>query len=174
MIRRILVFFLISLASVIAPTESLAETFNATAVVLTPITITKTQDLVFGGFTAGASGGTVTKDADNTAARSQTGADVILVNSGSAATPQAAAFTLSGTNGYKFDITLANGTVDKGGDSMSISFLFSDDGSTTNDTRQDRNLNTALTLYVGGTLNVGSDQPTGVYTKSFNITVAYD
>lgn len=171
MIRKNLVLLLVVLAFLLPNCLCYGATFDATAVVLAPITITTNSNLVFGGFLPG-TGGTVTITAANPTVRGFTGA-VTLVNSGSAPAPQAAAFTLGGTDGYNYTITLADGNITGPGAPMGIVFSFSNDGSG-NVNRAARNLITGSPLYVGGELTVASGQTAGSYTGNFTITVAYD
>lgn len=129
-------------------------------------TLGNTAALSFGSFTAGA-GGTITV---NTAgARVKTGS-VILVSQGGSAS--AAQFTITGTASAAFSITLpTDGTVflsDGGSGSMALnSFTSNPSGSgvlSGGGTQQ---------ISVGATLTVGSQQTSGSYSGSFNVTVNY-
>lgn len=128
-------------------------------------TLTRTQDMAFGAFAAGA-GGTVTISPQS--ARTATG-DVTLLSSSQG---NSAAFDVSGSAGATYQITLpADGTVSltgSNGGSMAVSsFTSSPSG------QGQLSLLGAGTLYVGATIGVGSNQTPGAYSGSFNVTVTF-
>ncbi len=137
---------------------------NAGATIITAIGISKTADLDFGDVVAGATLGTVVMTPAG--ARSATGGTT-LGNVGSAS---AAGFNVTGDPNATYAITLPSSCV--------ISYL-------TNDMTVDTFTSTpsgtgtlsgggSQTLAVGATLHVAATQATGVYTGSFDVTVAYN
>ncbi|HOF76247.1 MAG TPA: DUF4402 domain-containing protein [Bacteroidales bacterium] len=138
---------------------------NAGANILKPIAITNTQDLDFGDIISQTTGFTVIVTTAGT--RSASNATAILTAVGKQAT-----FSVTGQESQSFKVTLpADGVVsiESGENSMNI-------------TDFDHNLgeNPALdgtgkaTLNVGAVLNVGATQAAGVYTGTFDVTVAYE
>lgn len=130
--------------------------------------VTKNADISFGTFIAG-NGGTVTIEASSAGIRSRTGSVVLPISS---QFPQgnAASFTVSATDGYNYTIELPatnSVTLSSGANSMTIaSFSSSPNGTLTTS-------GGVATLYVGGTLTVGNNQPTGVYGGSFSVIIVY-
>lgn len=129
-------------------------------------TLTNPQSLAFGSFAPGASSGTVTV---NAAGARSSGGGVFLVPAGAGS---AASYTVGGTGSATYAITLpANGVVvlTSGPNSMGVNSFVSNPvaagliggGGT-------------QTLSVGATLSVGSNQATGSYSGSFNVTVEYN
>lgn len=130
-------------------------------------TLNNTGPLSFAAFTAGLGGGTVTVSA--LGGRLKSGS-VILVNQGG--TASAAQFTISGTPGAAFAITLpADGTVllgDGSGATLALNgFTSSPAGSGLLPGGGSQ------TISVGATLSVGGQQTPGNYSGSFNVTVNY-
>lgn len=124
------------------------------------------QPLAFGSFAPGASSGTVTVSA---AGARNSGGAVFLVPSGSGSV---ASYTVSGTSSATYAITLpSNGVVvlTSGPNSMAVNNFTSSPvgagliggGGT-------------QTLTIGATLSVGSNQATGGYSGSFNVTAEYN
>ncbi len=149
--------------------QALAETATANvgASVLTPIAITKVDDLAFGNFMS-TTGGTIVLTPSATPTRTPT-AGVTLDN---AVTPTAAKFTVAGTAGATFSITLPT------------TVSLSDGGTNTMDVgtfTSDLDLAAAtipvagtIDMYVGGTLTVGAAQANGAYTGTFDVSVNYN
>lgn len=130
--------------------------------------ITKDADISFGTFIAGG-GGTVTIEPSSAGRRSSTGS-VILPISGQFPQGNAASFTVNATDGYNYTIELPSTNsvpLSSGANTMTIaSFSSSPSGTLTTS-------GGVATLYVGGTLTVGNNQPAGNYTGSFSITIVY-
>lgn len=130
------------------------------------ISLMNTQALAFGGFIAGSGGSVVIAPSG---ARSASGG-VVLVSSKTGA---AAKFSVTGDPDLTYAITLPmNGTVtlsDGAGNSMSVNDFTSGPsviGQLSGaGTRQ---------LSLGATLAVGSNQPTGMYSGSFFVSVNYN
>ena len=152
----------------------------STATVITPITISNTQSLVFGKFAPSGAAGTVTVATDNS--RSQTG-NVILSNSGNPVT--AATFLVEGDMGSSYSISWPapaglelsdnNATAPS---VMTLSLL-----SATTASAATTSVVTSGTLgatsgsqiiYLGGTLTVGATQVAAAYTGSVTATGEYN
>ena len=129
-------------------------------------TLVANQVLAFGSFAPGTSSGTVTISA---AGARSSGGGAFLVPSGAGS---AASYTVGGTSSVTYAITLpSNGTVvvTSGPNSMAVNNFTSSPvgagliggGGT-------------QTLTVGATLTVGSNQATGSYSGSFDVTVEYN
>lgn len=143
-------------------------TSSADAVIATPITLTNTAGLNFGTILAGTVASTVQLTAAASPTRTVTAGDAALATS----TISAAAFSVNGTAGQTYAITLpADGTVTLTGPgpAMAVNGFAHDAGATPtlSGTPPD-------TLHVGATLSVGAGQTAGSYTGSFDVTVAYN
>lgn len=128
-------------------------------------TVSNNTSLSFGAFTAG-SGGTVNLSAIG--ARSKTGG-VMLSSQGAPAS--AAQFSIGGTASSTVVITLpADGTVTltDGANTMALNGFVSNPNGT-----GIVGGGGTLIVSVGAVLTVGSAQPPGSYTGSFNVTVDY-
>lgn len=138
-------------------------TANATATVITPITITKTADLRFGKFAA-STGGTVVMS--TASARSATGAVVLsTVDAGGAAS-----FSIGGDANATYAITLpSSATISSGGNDMTVGTFTSNPSGTGTLSGAG-----AQTLLVGGTLTVSNAQAVGSYTGTFDVSVEYN
>lgn len=141
---------------------------NASATVIAAIGIANTVDLDFGAIVPSGSSGTVTQSAAASPVRTPAGG----VTLGSAAAVSPATFTVTGEGNATYAITLPGAPVtitDGGSNSMTIdAFSSSPNGTGT------LSGGGSQTLYVGGRLNVGVNQPAGIYTGTFNVTVTYN
>lgn len=158
-------FAVIATPAFAAPGDSDTENGAATAEVVAPITLTHTTGatLDFGTFTTGDAGGTivVTRAGNGSA----TG-DVTLVQGSAEAADQ---FTVAGDPSRSFSITTGGGSVSNGGTSpVTMAFITDARGNHTLDTSG------AAAFSVGGTLTVAGGEPAGVYTGSYEVTVAYN
>lgn len=167
MTRRIAVaLFLVSLFATAAFAQTSATaTANATARVLTPIAIAKLADLNFGSLVSGPTAGTVIVDPFGI--RTATGG-ASLVNS-----PYGAAqFNVTGEPSTAYTITLPNAIsivhTTNNAFAMTVNTFTSDPSGTGTLSALG-----AQQLNVGATLNVGASQASGLYTGTFNVTVAY-
>lgn len=138
-----------------------------TATVLRQLSITKTQDLVFGVVSTPTSGnGTVTID-PATGARTTVGA----VGFGTP-TPSQATFNVTGEGGQAFSVTIPATFQMSGPQAMTVT--------TSNSAGAAPLLSGALgsqgafNFGVGGTIAVNSTTPNGSYTGNFTVTVAYN
>lgn len=141
-------------------------TTGAEAIILKPLSLLKTEDLDFGALYPSATVGTAVLD-PSTGAVTTTGG--VLFATG---TPTAAAFVGAGTRKAPVLIRLPKTPVtltrSGGTETMTVS-NWTTDGPTT------RHINAfeAFEFKVGGTLNIGANQPDGVYVGTFDITVVY-
>jgi hypothetical protein len=163
-VRTGLVALVVTAAGIMTGSAQAATgTANASAVILTPISITKNTDLSFGDvYPDSAASGTVTVDAAG--ARTTGGAATL------GATPGAAAqFTVSGQASAAYTITLpaAAVTLTSGANSMTID-TFATDGTGNLDGTGNEVIN------VGATLNVSAGQAAGTYSGTFDVTVNYN
>ena len=142
---------------------------SATATIITPISITKVNDMNFG----------------NVAVQASTGGTVVLATNGSrtrtsgvtlpavTGTVSAASFTVSGDGSRTYDITLPNSTTlthssGAGTGTMTVNTF------TSNPSATGTLSSGSQSVSVGATLNVAAAQAPGVYTGSFDVTVNYN
>jgi hypothetical protein len=141
------------------------KTANATARIITPISLSKTADLNFGDVVPSGALGTVV--VSPAGVRSATGGASL----GSGAAVTAAAFTVSGQGSATYAITLPASTiVTKGGGVNMTVDTFTSNPSGTGALSGGGSQN----LTVGATLNVAASQATGTYTGTFDVTVTYN
>ena len=146
-------------------TASATATGSATANIVIPLEITKNVDLAFGNIAAGPSTGVVTIATDGT--RSGVGG-VTLIAAGNVS--NSAQFSLTGYPSATFAIALPGSiTIANGGYQMTVDGFVSSLGMTST-----LDFNGQAALNVGANLNVNADQEPGLYTGSFDITVAYN
>lgn len=156
-----------------AASQSFAAAVNdvadSSATVVTPIAITKTQDMAFGEFSAGTGGTVVLTTAG---AASETG-DVVLTGS---ATTTAAQFTVTGQTDATFSIGVADNDLTHTdlATTMALATVHDLDGSTGDSPASGTLALGTQTLYVGGTLTVAADQLPGVYSGTVTATVNYN
>ncbi|SHN28939.1 DUF4402 domain-containing protein [Chitinophaga sp. CF418] len=163
--------FLASLTLACFATAASAQetaTATATATIVTPISITKDVDMNFGNVAVRSSaGGTVVlTPAGN---RSATGG--VTLPTTATGTVTAASFTVNGTSGYTYAITLPSSvTITSGSNTMTVNTFTSDPNGAGTLTGGSETLN------VGATLNVTAAQPAGTYVSAtpFNVTVNYN
>lgn len=144
--------------------QSASITANSGATIISPMTLTKTADLVFGTVAPTASAGTVVMSA----AGARTGSNVVL---SSLAAGNAASFTVAGNPNTTFSVTLPGSaaTLTGPGANMSVGTFTSTPSATGT-----LNGSGSATLNVGATLSVGASQVAGSYTGSFTVTVNYN
>ncbi len=142
-----------------------STTADATANIVSAISISKVDNLRFGNVAAGSSVGTVVLTATGT--RSKTGGVTLSnVNTGGPAS-----FTVSGDGTATYAITLPSTPTtltDGGTNNMTVDTFTSQPagtGALTGGTQ---------TLTVGATLHVGANQPAGNYTGTFSVSVDYN
>lgn len=141
------------------------STSAASALIIQPITIVNVTPLDFGAVVSGGSAGTVVITPGSV--RSITGG-AVLGNAGAAA---AAAFAVVGLPSATYSVTLPASiqVADATADHMTVdTFTSNPNGAGT------LSVLGAQTLTVGATLHVGANQATGVYTATYDVTVAYN
>lgn len=146
-----------------AASAATSATANASAEVLSTLTLTADSALNFGQIAAN-TGGTVTVNADSTVAQSGS-----LVSTGTRAP---AGFTVTGTPGASVVVSLpASATLTRSGgtETMSIANFNSNPGGAMQLSAGAGSAN----FSVGGTLSVLSGQVAGVYNGTFSVSVEY-
>lgn len=157
-------------ATSFAQSTATASGVEASATIISPITISKVNPLNFGVIVPDDAAGTVTLNPETgTPTRSTSGgASVLTSQTGS---PTAASFNVTGANGYSYAVTVpADGAVSLSGagDDMAVNTF------KTSLTGNKGTIGTHNTFYVGATLSVGAKQAVGEYTATFGVTVAYE
>lgn len=138
---------------------------DASARIVEPLQLTKTADLKFGNIAAGPSAGQV--DMSISDVRTATGG-VTLIAAGNVS--NAAAFDIIGYADASFTISLPTSIlIASGANDMLVDNFVSSLGATST-----LDAAGAAALKVGATLNVDANQPVGLYTGSFDVTVAYN
>lgn len=145
-----------------APGDTATAQGSATAEVVAPITLTHvaTASLDFGTFTTGTAGGTVTVD---TAGNGVAGGEVTLVG---ASVEAADEFDVTGDASRTFTIATTAGSVTNGTDTMNFTTSAAAGGTL--------DATGAANFFVGGELTVAGGESAGVYTGTYDVTVAYD
>ena len=147
-----------------AQSNSATTSCNATATIVTGISLTKTADLNFGSVVPGGSAGSVMMTPAG--ARSASGGASLGSSTGSSA----GSFTVAGLAGAAYSITLpASTTITSGANNMTVNTFTSTPSVTGN-----LGGGGTQTLSIGATLQVGASQPTGTYSGAFNVTVTYN
>jgi len=148
-----------------AQTASATASADASARIVAPLEISKVADLKFGNIAAGPEAGTVVmSDAD---VRSATGG-VILIAAGNVS--NAAKFDIVGYPDASFTISLpASITLASDKNEMEVDNFVSSLGASSN-----LDGSGEAELKVGATLNVDANQAVGLYTGSFDVTIAYN
>ena len=168
-VNKMFVVVLLLVGSASVKAQSTAQA-TATATIVTPISITKVNDMNFGNLAVDAiSGGSVVLDPSATPTR--TPSDGVSLPS-SAGTVTAASFTVTGNAGFTYAITLPNIAIldHSGAFEQMLADTFtstpSGTGTLTGGTE---------TIHVGATLWVAAGQLDGVYTsQDFDVTVNYN
>ena len=160
------ILFTLAVATTAVDVQAANATSNASATVMTPISISNTAALRFGKFSA-LTGGTVVVSAAG--ARSATGAVVLSSTDAGGA----ASFAVSGDANATYAITLPNSatlthSVDNTKTMAVGTFTSNPSGTGT------LSAGGAETLTVGATLTVGNAQTTGSYTGTFDVSVEYN
>jgi len=148
------------------PTTGATTSASATAVILTPISISNGADMDFGSVAVNATtDGTVVLTAAAATTRSVSGGVTAV-----GGTPSSAAFTVTGVADQTYSITLPTDgtTVLTGpGPDMGVDFVcnLGTSGLLTGGTE---------TFYVGATLSVAGGQTAGSYSGTFEVSVDYE
>ncbi|MVT07639.1 DUF4402 domain-containing protein [Chitinophaga tropicalis] len=170
--KKMLITFGVTMVFSVCLNRAFAQetaTATATATIVTPIAITKTADMNFGNVAVqSTTGGTVVLPPSATPTRTTTSGVTLPATVG---TVTAAAFDVTGEDGYTYSITLPSSvTITSNSNSMTVNAFTSSPSGTGTLTSG------AQTLYVGATLVVGAAQAAGTYvsTTPFNVTVNYN
>ena len=159
-----IILMTIASLSVKAQATSATDDATATARIITPITITNTQGLVFGNIASSNAIGSVT--ISPAGARSHSGG----VTPSVIGTFNNAIYTATGEANATYTISLpASVTISSGSNNMVVNGFTSTPGAT--------GLFSAggtQTINVGATVNVGASQVTGNYSGTYDVTIAYN
>ncbi|MGM0932633.1 MAG: DUF4402 domain-containing protein [Bacteroidota bacterium] len=159
----ILLAFIIS-GSAFAQNPAVSTQANASADIVSPITIDQVADLNFGKIIPSSTQATtIILGQDGAVDATSTG------NSINTSNQNAAEFTINATNTYTFSVNIpAEITLTGTGDDMLVT-LDPSLPAANNTSEGD-----PITLLVGGTLDVGLNQLEGNYTSTFDVSVAYE
>jgi hypothetical protein len=147
-----------------------SATASSTATVIVPISVTSSGSLSFGKFAAGGSAGTVTV--------STAGVRTVSGVVAAGGTPGVASFAITGepSTAYSIDTTSTTANLTSGSDNLGLTLVSDFTGAgATSGTQSTGTLDGTghQTLYVGGTLAVGANQPNGSYSGTVSVAVAY-
>ncbi|MEA3480225.1 MAG: DUF4402 domain-containing protein [Bacteroidota bacterium] len=166
--KKLLFFAFIMIAFTAGTFAQVTASATGTAEIVAPIAIANAVDMNFGNV-AEAGAGTVILDPAGT--RTTTGSVTLPAITG---TVTAASFTVTGTSGYTYTITLPSTdytiTRTAGAETMIVNTFTSNPSGTGTLTGGSETLN------VGATLNVAAGQVPGTYTNAtgFDVTVNYN
>jgi len=151
-----------------AQTDVKTATVTASATIITPITITKIDDLNFGNIVSTTAGGKVVLSPAGV--RTEAGVQLPAVTG----TVTAASFTVTGQDGYAYAVTLPTTAYSIATGTGSANQLMSLDTFTSNTTGT--LTGGTQTLKVGATLTLVANQIAGTYigTTPFNVSVNYN
>lgn len=163
---------------VLAAAPALAQTSSnqsvtGTMTVYQPITLTKTSDLSFGTVMRPASGNGTVYINKTSGARTVDGAASLVANGPNAA-PARAAFTVTGESGLNFSITVPQSfDMLRSGGGGSVQVMLDP---TASGGQLTGNTNGAGTFAfgVGGQVLLSNGTPTGAYSGTFTVSVAYN
>jgi hypothetical protein len=147
-----------------------STTANASATIITPLSIAFVADMNFGSASVTAVPGTIQMSAAAAPVRTPSGGVALSAIAPAAA---AATFTVTGapTATYTISVAPAILTISNGGNNMTVdTWTFNPTSPATIPGGGSQ------TLYVGATLHVGGSQATGLYTSAapFTVTVGYN
>lgn len=156
----------LALTSTPALAASPSAQASATAKIYHPLTITKDQNLDFGVVVISGSSFPAEAVVLSTAGAVTCGGGVNLTCSGS---PTAAKFTLKGNNNANVTVSSPAFSLTSGANTLNVA---------PSSTSQTVNLGaggdtTGVPVLLGGTINVGSATPEGVYTGTWTVTADY-
>jgi hypothetical protein len=169
-IAKFFTFAIIMIAFSVNSFGQVNATASATATIVAPITILKVTDMNFGNVVTSAATGTVILAPAGTRVAAG-GASILVAQPG---TVTAATFTVGGTAGFTYAITLpASVTIDDAGPGAAMTVDAFTSTPTPTGTIGGGGTDA---LSVGATLNVGANQVAGVYTTAapFTVTVNYN
>ena len=165
--KKLVILFIAIAGFAVTSQAQVTKTATASATIVAPIGLVKTVDLDFGNVAVSAALGTVAMSPAGV--RTPLGGVTLPATAGS---PAAASFTVTGTSGYTYSITLplVATTVAFGAFNMSV------DTWTSNPSGTGTLVAGTQTLNVGATLHVAGNQNPGLYTSAvpFSVTVNYN
>ncbi len=141
-------------------------TANASATIISPISISKSADLNFGNLAVDATGGLVILDPSATASRASGGAGGVSFPA-TTGTVSAATFAVSGQANFTFSVNILNTSIQI---TSGANVMIVDNFTTSAGAGVLSNLGTQ-NVYVGADLTVGGGQAPGVYTSAAPFTV---
>ena len=172
-IKFFAIAILFSGVSVMASAQNTAtQSATASAKIVAPITLTKTTDLRFGTIATSSASGTVL--VEPTAGATATASDGATMVASSLANTGPAVFTITGESDQKFSLNVKTGDVitlsnSNGSKTMDVTLAIPDFTETKNTLTGG-----TRSLIIGGSLAVGANQVSGAYSKTFDVTVAYE
>lgn len=149
---------IVGLAAFPMASEAADATGTATATVVAPIAVAQVANLSFGTIAPSGTAGSVT--ITNGGSRSASNVDLFTSDAGSAGQ-----FSVTGEGTSTFSTSIPGINLVSGSDTMAATF--------TNDAPSALTSG-AATINVGGSITVGASQPTGSYSGTFTVTVAYN
>ena len=167
--KKVIITLTFSLFGLLSTTTVFAQataSANASATIVTPISISKNTDMNFGNIATNGTVGTVVLSPAS--GRTFTGGVSLPATTG---TVTAASFTVEGSGSYTYAITLPSSVViTSGSDQMSVN-NFTSTPSTTGTLSSG-----SQTITIGATLNLIASQAEGSYTSAtpFAVTVNYN
>ena len=170
-IKFFAIAILFSGVSVMSSAQNTAtKSAEASAKIVAPIKLEKTADLRFGTIATSITSGTVQVKAEEGAQASASGGATMVASSLAKTGP--AVFTITGESDQTFKLNVKTGDVIKlsnGAKTMDVTLnipnFTASNNALTGGTK---------TLIIGGSLAVGENQASGAYTKTFDVTVAYE
>jgi hypothetical protein len=168
--RKYLIAAAIGVAAVASPAAAApaTATANARALLLMPLQLTMVDDLDFGTVIKSGTSGTVALNA-NTGARSFAGGVTGVTTSGG----HRALFGGAGTGGQQVVVVVIppSQLTNSSGDTIDVLALTIDNNG--NPIRTIDPVTRTFFVNVGGILNIGANQPDGVYSATFQVTANY-
>jgi hypothetical protein len=146
---------------------------SASATILTPISIAKNEDMLFGNVVTSSEAGTVVLATDG---QREGSPNTTLTGTNGTGTVRAAKFTVTGDSDTMFSYEMPETiTLNAGTNSMTVDTIKINAGTAeTGNSGTSRLESGEQTLLIGGTLNVGANQVAGEYSGTFDVTVAYN
>lgn len=139
-------------------------TADATAEILQQVQIAKSGDLNFGTIVPDSAASGVVSIAANAAGTRSCAANLTCAG---AASVSSASFNVTGANGLNVDVTGLGGLTQLSDGTNNMAITLNGSSSVLAMT------GSAVPLYVGGNLTVAANQPAGVYSGTFSVSVDY-
>jgi hypothetical protein len=175
--KKMTKFFALAIVMIAFSAATFAQvTTSATAVIITPLTVTKVTDMNFGNIAASAAGGTVALS--TAGVRTPAGVTIPAATPG---TPTAATFTLAGLAAATYAVAIAPATVTLGDAAAHTMTVGTFTQAVSAGTLGTLPAGGTHVLQIGATLTVGANQAAGTYTSGaangsgdFTVTVNYN